>query len=848
MSDSQDSLNVGWKPIGAISGSQESIEMQPPKPSRLSFLHGHSQAHQVPQQMGYQAQSAFSPPPSDTERGVPLTPRAVGPHTFACLHPPDIPKQASPEFRDKEEFAHTFYTPITCSPEDFSIPENQYTLRPIVQRRRTELLIAITMYNESDEFLIRTLSAVFKNIRYFTELSKRPYDSHNSQFGNRPVHAMPEDGSVRGDGIWNENAWQKIVVVIISDGRLKCHERVLLMMEQLGVYRPDLIMTQRRDPTDANQLKDVTCHLFETTTQVTVDKDLVPKGYKNGNVPIQLMFALKEKNQKKLNSHKWLFRAFAPLLNPYVCVLVDVGTRPKTADSIYYLWKAFDRDLAIAGACGEICVMMDKGCHRAKQLAHPLVAAQNFEYKMSNILDKCLESCFGYISVLPGAFSAYRWEALQDVNPDEGPLVSYFKGEHQNTQKPKGNVFEANMYLAEDRILCLELVGKRDSKWVLHYVKDAKAETDVPSAAHEFISQRRRWLNGTFFCQVYAVAHMTRFWSTNHSIMRKIALSLELIYIGITLFFSWFGIGMFYLVFYLMTQQSLANASQSAVIFEVLRLMYTTVLAATFICSLGNRPQGAKIIYVGSMVIFAIIMIYLLVISIMLVVQAWPRLGSGMSWIVNGGTYRDVVLSVASTYGVYFVASLLHHDFGHVMSCMLQYMLMLPSYINTLTIYAFCNSHDVSWGTKGDNKGSTGSASGKKKDENASGSSSALEKSYLIAPPAIDSMALVRQHRAHAQQLAIRPPETEERRDADTVRDDFYKNFRTWLVLWWVLTNGLLVAIVSSETITKLLIPGSNSTANNPFMAFVMYYVAIMSMIRFGGCVVYLIKRSRNGY
>lgn len=50
-------------------------------------------------------------------------------------------------------------------------------------------------------------------------------------------------------------------------------------------------------------------------------------------------------------------------------------------------------------------------------------------YKMSNILDKPLESTFGYISVLPGAFSAYRYEALQNDRNGKGPLASYFEGE-----------------------------------------------------------------------------------------------------------------------------------------------------------------------------------------------------------------------------------------------------------------------------------------------------------------------------------------------------------------------------------------------------------------------------------
>lgn len=178
--------------------------------------------------------------------------------------------------------------------------------------------------------------------------------------------------------------------------------------------------------------------------------------------------------------------AFGKCLNPNVCVLLDVGTQPGTK-SIYHLWKAFDINSSVGGACGEIVAL--KGMFW-KNLINPLVAAQNFEYKMSNILDKPLESAFGYISVLPGAFSAYRYLALQNDKMGEGPLQKYFLGE--TLHGADAGIFKANMYLAEDRILCWELVSKRDSHWTLHYVKSAEGITDVPDAVPELVSQRRR--------------------------------------------------------------------------------------------------------------------------------------------------------------------------------------------------------------------------------------------------------------------------------------------------------------------------------------------------------------------
>jgi chitin synthase len=251
---------------------------------------------------------------------------------------------------------------------------------------------------------------------------------------------------------------------------------------------------------------------------------------RKGSVPVQLVFCLKQENKQKINSHRWFFQAFSECIIPKYCVLLDAGTKPGK-DSIFRLWRAFDKNDMVAGACGEIKAMKGK---MFKNLLNPLVATQNFEYKMSNILDKPLESAFGFISVLPGAFSAYRWQALQGE-----PLRKYFLGEKMHSNS---NFFTANMYLAEDRILCYELVAKAKANWILQYVKGSTGETDVPDNIAEFIGQRRRWLNGSFFAALYTVVHFYKLWSSGHSFFRKIMFTVEIIYQIISMLFAWFAL------------------------------------------------------------------------------------------------------------------------------------------------------------------------------------------------------------------------------------------------------------------------------------------------------------------
>jgi chitin synthase len=378
-----------------------------------------------------------------------------------------------------EEFTHMRYTAATCDPDEFTL-KNGYNLRPAMYNRHTELLIAITYYNEDKTLTARTLHGVMQNIRDIVNLKKSDF--------------------------WNVGgpAWQKIVVCLVFDGIEPCDKGTLDVLATVGIYQ-DGVMKKDVDG------KETVAHIFEYTTQlsVTANQQLIRPSDDSTNTlpPVQMIFCLKQQNSKKINSHRWLFNAFGRLLNPEVCILLDAGTKPG-AKSLLSLWEGFYNDKDLGGACGEIHAMLGKG---GRKLLNPLVAGQNFEYKISNILDKPLESSFGYVSVLPGAFSAYRFRAIMGR-----PLEQYFHGDHTLSKMlgKKGiegmNIFKKNMFLAEDRILCFELVAKAGSKWHLTYIKAAKGETDVPEGAPEFIGQRRRWLNGSFAASMYSIMHFGR--------------------------------------------------------------------------------------------------------------------------------------------------------------------------------------------------------------------------------------------------------------------------------------------------------------------------------------------------
>jgi chitin synthase len=588
--------------------------------------------------------------------------------------------------------------------------------------------------------------------------------------------------------------------------------------------------------------KAVTAHLFEYTTQVCVTPDLKVHGHERGYCPVQIMFCLKEKNAKKINSHRWFFNAFGPLIRPNVCILIDVGTKPSLT-SLYHLWKAFDKSPSLGGACGEIYAELGSGCCN---LLNPLVAAQNFEYKMSNILDKPLESVFGYISVLPGAFSAYRYTALLGR-----PLEQYFKGEVIHGSE---DIFAANMYLAEDRILCFEIVTKVKSNWLLKYVRAAKAETDVPDNTAEFISQRRRWLNGSFFASVHALTHWFYIFRSGHNIIRQLILLLEFMYNFIILFFNWFGISFFYLTFFFLVGAIkeenqdpfvFGGRAYGKTLFDVFNIFYIMVVVMVFICSLGNRPQGSRFIYNLSIFLFMVIMalmLYITMYSVSVTLSSISReeYSNFLNLLIKNAAFRDIVVSSMSTYGLYIISSLMHMDPWHMLTSFLQYLLFLPSFQNILQVYSFCNLHDVSWGTKGDNSAKAlGGVTATKVDG----------KDTVEVEMLTDVRDININYEKFIKSLSKDRPKEDKKPDADTKMQDYFRNFRTKVVLSWIFSNAIVIIVMTNDELVKIIrqpfiisrARGEEPPPGNPYLQFIFWSVFLLSSIRFIGTTLYLV-------
>jgi chitin synthase len=156
-----------------------------------------------------------------------------------------------------------------------------------------------------------------------------------------------------------------------------------------------------------------------------------------------------------------------------------------------------------------------------------------------------------------------------------------------------------------------------------------------------------------------------------------------------------------------------------------------------------------------------------------------------------------------------------------------QYLCLAPSFTNVLNVYAFCNLHDVSWGTKGSDKAEAfpSVSSSKGKNEEAAVDTERVQEDLDAAFNTIVTRAVTKLDVKGAPEK-LSP-------------DDQNKTFRTWLVVFWMLTNAVLA--ITIEDINNLSSINPNTDEQDPsknrnyYFAFILYSTFGLSAVRFAG-------------
>lgn len=211
------------------------------------------------------------------------------------------------------------------------------------------------------------------------------------------------------------------------------------------------------------------------------------------------------------------------------------------------------------------------------------------------------------------------------------------------------------------------------------------------------------------------------------------------------------------------------------------------------------------------MIVFAIIMAYTTFAALYIVIK---QLSGHASLTLGNNIFTNIIVSTCSTVGLYFLMSFLYLDPWHMFTSSAQYFALLPSYICTLQVYAFCNAHDITWGTKGDN--------GAKTDLGAAVTSKGnivevdMPSEQLDIDSGYDEALRNLRDRVEVPTPAVSESQQQE---------DYYRAVRTYMVVVWLTANAVLAMAVSE-------IYSGTHVASNFYLKFILWSVAAVAFFR----------------
>ena len=214
----------------------------------------------------------------------------------------------------------------------------------------------------------------------------------------------------------------------------------------------------------------------------------------------------------------------------------------------------------------------------------------------------------------------------------------------------------------------------------------------------------------------------------------------------------------------------------------------------------------------SSLVVYSVIMAYTTFAALYIVISQLKNPHTSLT--IGNNIFTNLIVSTCSTVGLYFLMSFLYLDPWHMFTSSAQYFALLPSYICTLQVYAFCNTHDVTWGTKGDNVihidlGAAVSGKGNTVELEMPSEQLDIDSGYDEALRNLrDRLEVPKEGISEAQQ-----------------QEDYYRAVRTYMVVVWMVANAVLAMAVSEAY-------NSTHVSDNFYLKFILWSVAAVAMFR----------------
>lgn len=571
------------------------------------------------------------------------------------------------------------------------IKKEYFTKIPDQTEEKNGIAGVIPFYNEPNESLQQTLISIQQS-RAFLNFTK------------------PE---------WKDRPFSMSVVM---DGWVKAHTSMKEYCKKLfpakinGTYWWDYF--DEFKPTFDDSSSNAT-FIFQMKDHKKIN--ITPQEYfRDDPMFMDLTLIIKINNRRKHNSHEWFMGhgGFGEAVNAEYLFYTDANTH-FSRTCMYHLIDALDRDKGLCSATGRQRLMT-----REQQGTDESMFSLAFAYRMIQLHD--FESAialfygafalFGFLPVIPGPCGIYRAEfvLIDKVRDWYFDLV--------NSDPDKMSLALANLRIAEDRLLSyapiLKGVGSSAMKFVSLAVFYFEAELDL----HQFVFQRRRWINGTVMGYIYMLRFLYEWlgccsrpdtpsqgyefleWKGNP--IRKFAVFFLMMcqvvtYLmvaiapGISIRIVYFGIA------YFLDYYNFHSGFEAKMIVGI-------ALGALYLAHVWMHHSNKYVSWIWNTLIIQSVITSTLGIASLIHYAFWYEKQTIFSVIFSEN--QTVYLGIATIAGPFVLAFLLSgkgHSLMYMIKSYLPYLFLMPLVVTWFSAYSFVRFWDLSWGNRPANELST---------------------------------------------------------------------------------------------------------------------------------------------